>query len=86
MLQTVPLSPYILGDRGDLIYSTLFLAYKHTSMKQMVRSGPPVTPISELIDCVYFWRYINYAPNVPLAELSNGAFNAPVDAVFIDSL
>jgi hypothetical protein len=85
MLQASPLVPYLKTDSIDLISTLLFVAYQYTSIKQMLRSGPRATPVSELLDMIYFWRYLDKTNVSHLTSIQGtGADSYPADAIYID--
>lgn len=85
MLQASPFVPYLITDSKDLISTLLFVAYKYTSIKQMLRTGPRTTPVSELLDMVYFWRYLDRSNSSHITCIQGaGVDSSPADAVFID--
>ena len=55
VMTAVPLTKYI-SDDSNVISEVLFASYFNTSVRKMLQRGPVVTPISKMIDVIYFWR------------------------------
>lgn len=85
MLNTTPLMRYLKADECDVIGITLFTAYTYTSIKRMLRGDILASPISKLIDIVYFWRYVMSVDGGQINRRIDGTATTPVEAVFIDS-
>lgn len=84
VMTTVPLIKYIAND-AQIIQELLFVSYLNTSVRKMLQHGPATTPVSKLIDVVYFWRCLTAkgARQFQLGDDNN--IVVPVEAVYIDA-
>ena len=85
MLNIAPLMKFLNEPECTDIINVTYNVYGYTSIRKMLQEGPKATPIWELIDIVYFWRFVNTVhPNI-LNGWGKEAQFLPVEAIFIDS-
>lgn len=82
VMTAVPLMKYIRCDR--VVDEVLFAAYLNTSVRKMLQRGPAVTPVSKLIDVVYFWRCLTAKGAYQFAVSEDNNLRVPVEAVYVD--
>lgn len=82
VMTAVPLTKYIKCDQ--VIDEVLFAAYFNTSVRKMLQRGPAATPISKLIDVIYFWRCLTAKGACQFAISEDNNLRVPLEAVYID--
>lgn len=84
VMTAVPLMKYITND-SQIIHEMLFVSYLNTSVRKMVQHGPAATPVSKLVDVVYFWRCLTAKGACQFSLSKDSNIVVPVEAVYIDT-